>query len=134
MKVEIARFKYSSLIKCTEKIGSFSILVNELNGLEANSLQSAALDLTEKLGSKSAVIIAGLPEKNHNLLFVVSFGSELIAKGFHAGKFINKIAKICSGGGGGKSNFAQAGAKDFTKLNEALVFAKKSLTDEIRNY
>ena len=134
LKVEIARFKYSSLIKCTEKIGSFSILVNELNGLEANSLQSAALDLTEKLGSKSAVIIAGLPEKNHNLLFVVSFGSELIAKGFHAGKFINKIAKICSGGGGGKSNFAQAGAKDFTKLNEALVFAKKSLTDEIRNY
>jgi len=45
----------------------------------------------------------------------------------HAGKLINEIARICSGGGGGKPNFAQAGAKDIDKLSDALDYAKNYL-------
>ena len=135
MKDEIAYYKYSSLISSAEKVSSFSILVSQIDGLDGNSLQSAALNLTSQLGDKSLVILGGIPNpENKKLLFVVSFGDAIVKIGFHAGKLINDIAKICSGGGGGKPNFAQAGAKDIDKLNLALEYARNDLFKKLRSY
>ena len=135
MKDEIAYFKYSSLISSAEKVSSFSILVSQIDGLDGNSLQSAALNLTSQLGDKSLVILGGIPNpENKKLLFVVSLGDAIVKIGFHAGKLINDIAKICSGGGGGKPNFAQAGAKDIDKLNLALEYARNDLFKKLKSY
>jgi len=135
MKEEIAHFKYSTLLPHVEKIGSFSILVSQIDGLDGSSLQSAALDLTSKLGENSVIILGGLPDRtNKKLLFAVSFGKEIVKKDLHAGKLINEIAKICSGGGGGKPNFAQAGAKDINKLSDALDYARKEITQKLQFY
>ena len=128
MKDEIAYFKYSSIKSSAEIVNSFSILVNQIDGLDGNSLQSAALNLTSHLGNKAIVILGGIPNpENRKLLFVVSLGDDAIKIGLHAGKLINEIARICSGGGGGKPNFAQAGAKDIDKLSDALDYAKNYL-------
>ncbi len=128
MKDEIAYFKYSSIKSSSEKVNSFSILVNQIDGLDANSLQSASLNLTSHLGDKAIVILGGIPNpENKKLLFVVSLGDDAVKIGLHAGKLINEIARICSGGGGGKPNFAQAGAKDIDKLSDALDYAKNYL-------
>ena len=135
MKDEIAYFKYSSLISSAEKINSFAILVSQIDGLDGNSLQSAALNLTTQLGDKALVILGGIPNpENKKLLFVVSLGDAVVKIGFHAGKLINEIASICSGGGGGKPNFAQAGAKDIDKLNVALDYAKNHLKKNLESY
>lgn len=128
MKDEIAYFKYSSIKSSAEIVNSFSILVNQIDGLDGNSLQSAALNLTSHLGNKAIVILGGIPNpENRKLLFVVSLGDDAVQIGLHAGKLINEIARICSGGGGGKPNFAQAGAKDIDKLSDALDYAKNYL-------
>ncbi len=135
MKKEIAYFKYSSLSSSAVKIGVCSMLISQIDGLDGNALQSAALDLTSKLGEKSVVVLAGIPDReNKKLLIVVSLGNDLVKQHFHAGKVINDIAKICSGGGGGKPNFAQAGAKDVEKLNEALEYARKDLKKKLLFY
>ena len=128
MKDEIAYFKYSSIKSSAEIVNSFSILVNQIDGLDGNSLQSAALNLTSHLGNKAILILGGIPNpENRKLLFVVSLGDDAVKIGLHAGKLINEIARICSGGGGGKPNFAQAGAKDIDKLSDALDYAKNYL-------
>ncbi|MDC3148577.1 alanine--tRNA ligase, partial [bacterium] len=59
MKDEIAYFKYSSIKSSAEIVNSFSILVNQIDGLDGNSLQSAALNLTSHLGNKAIVILGG---------------------------------------------------------------------------
>ena len=111
------------------------MIISQLDGLDGNSLQSAALDLTSKLGDKSVVILGGIPDKeNRKLLFVVSFGEDLVKRGMHAGKLINDISRICSGGGGGKPNFAQAGGKDIDKLSDALEYARKDLRTKLLSY
>ena len=38
-----------------------------------------------------------------------------------AGNWIKEIAPILGGGGGGRPDFAQAGGKDVSKIDEALV-------------
>ena len=135
MKDEIAYFKYSSIKSSAEIVNSFSILVNQIDGLDGNSLQSAALNLTSHLGNKAIVILGGIPNpENRKLLFVVSLGDDAVKIGLHAGKLINEIARICSGGGGGKPNFAQAGAKDIDKLSDALDYAKNYLQKTLESY
>ena len=135
MKDEIAYFKYSSIKSSAEIVNSFSILVNQIDGLDGNSLQSAALNLTSHLGNKAIVILGGIPNpENRKLLFVVSLGDDVVKIGLHAGKLINEIARICSGGGGGKPNFAQAGAKDIDKLSDALDYAKNYLQKTLASH
>jgi len=100
MKDEITYFKYSSIKSSSKIVNSFPILVNQIDGLDANALQSAALNLTSHLGNKAIVILGGIPNpENRKLLFVVSLGDDAVKIGLHAGKLINEIARICSGGG-----------------------------------
>ncbi len=135
MKDEIAYFKYSSIKSSAEIVNSFSILVNQIDGLDGNSLQSAALNLTSHLGNKAIVILGGIPNpENRKLLFVVSLGDDAVKIGLHAGKLINEIARICSGGGGGNPKFAQAGAKDIDKLSDALDYAKNYLQKTLASH
>ena len=44
-----------------------------------------------------------------------------------AGNFIKEIAPIVNGGGGGRADFAQAGGKDTSKIDEALNKAKEKV-------
>ena len=134
MQSELAHFQYSTLASKAKQLGSSLILISELNGLDGNTLQSAASELTEKLGINSAVLLAGVPNDSKKLLFVASFGSDLIQMGMHAGKFINNVARMCNGGGGGKPSLAQAGAKDIKKLNEAFKYAESELITQLNNY
>ena len=48
-----------------------------------------------------------------------------------AGDWIKAVAPIVGGGGGGRPDFAQAGGKDPSKINEAKDFALKFLKDNI---
>jgi len=131
---ELASLKYMALLSSVEIISSCSTIIHQLDGLDGNMLQSAGLDLISKLGSNSAVIIGGIPDKKHKkLLFVVSLGSDLVRRGFHAGKIVNNIAVICTGGGGGKPNIAQAGAKNVDKIDEAFKYAKDFLLENLNN-
>ena len=103
--------------------------------MDGNSLQSAALNLTSYFGNKSIVILGGIPNpENRKLLFAVSLSDDAVKIGLHAGKLINEIASICSGGGGGKPNFAQAGAKNIDKLTVALDYAKNHLQKILESY
>ena len=131
---ELASLKYMALLSSVEIISSCSIIIHQLDGLDGNMLQSAGLDLISKLGSNSAVIIGGIPDKKHKkLLFVVSLGSDLVRRGFHAGKIVNNIAVICTGGGGGKPSIAQAGAKNVDKIDDAFKYAKNFLLENLKN-
>ena len=55
----------------------------------------------------------------------------MIKKGLHAGKIAKEMAAISSGGGGGREDFAMAGGKDPSKLNEALEYVYKLAKKEL---
>ena len=132
MKLELSKFKSNELLSQVETVSTYRILITQLNGLGGDLLQSAALDLVMKLGSKALVILGGIPDQSGGkALFVASLGSDIVQQGLHAGKLINDIARICSGGGGGKANIAQAGAKNINKLDEALVFARSKILSKL---
>ena len=54
------------------------------------------------------------------LNFAAGCGKEAVAKGAHAGRLVKAVAQIAGGNGGGKPELAMAGAKDESKIPEAL--------------
>ena len=102
-----------------EKIGELNLIVdilpsgdikNYIDELK-NRYPSIAVMLFQKKGDK--VLIAS-GSKNCNI---------------HAGNWIKAIAPILKGGGGGRPDFAQAGGKDSSKIEEAIKEAKKYVKD-----
>ncbi|MBI3591743.1 MAG: alanine--tRNA ligase [Candidatus Melainabacteria bacterium] len=77
-----------------------------------------------KSESSSVFIIADITSEN-KLTFFVGVTKDLIQKGIKAKDLVNKIAEITGGRGGGRDDFAQAGGKDISKVNDALEFGKK---------
>ena len=127
-KQELALAKSDSLLSQAETVGEYKILVANMGELDAKSLQSAAERLQQKLG-ESAVVIASIPSEG-KVSLVAAFSQKVIKeKQLQAGKFIGGIAQICSGGGGGRLNLAQAGGRDASKLGEALDAAKQKLIE-----
>jgi alanyl-tRNA synthetase len=125
IKGELAIAKSEQLLIQAISIGEFKIIIAELGDVDANSLQTAAERLLNKLG-EGAIVLASIPEPDKVSLVAV-FSKGVNAKGLQAGKFIGNIAKICGGGGGGRPNLAQAGGRDASKVKEALAAAKAEL-------
>jgi alanyl-tRNA synthetase len=125
VKGELAIVKSEQLLTQAQTIGEFKIIIAELGDVDANSLQTAAERLLNKLG-EGAIVLASIPEPD-KVSLVAAFSKGVNAKGLQAGKFIGNIAKICGGGGGGRPNLAQAGGRDASKVKEALGVAKADL-------
>jgi len=99
--------------------------------LQANPKQ--LLDLANrvqsKLGQPSAVVLGGEFGGKAGLVALVS--KDAVERGLSAGSIIREIAPIVGGGGGGRDDMAQAGGKDPSKLDEALVAARAAVEREI---
>jgi alanyl-tRNA synthetase len=125
LKGELAIAKSDALLSQAEPAGSVKILVAQLEGVDAESLKTAAERLLQKLG-EGAVVLGSVPEPD-KVSLVAAFSPDVNQKGLQAGKFIGAIAKLCGGGGGGRPNLAQAGGKDASKLPDALAEARNQL-------
>ncbi|MGB6296249.1 MAG: alanine--tRNA ligase [Rivularia sp. (in: cyanobacteria)] len=123
---QLAIAKSDSLLETVESVGKYKYLVAKMEGVDAESLKTAAERLQQKIGSNAAVVLGSSLEEG-KVSLVAAFGKEINQKGVQAGKFIGAVAKMCGGGGGGRPNLAQAGGRDASKLPEALEKAKGDL-------
>ena len=125
VKGQLALAKADSLLAQAEAVGEFHILIAQLDGVDPESLKTAAEQLQQKL-TNGAVVLGSVPEPD-KVSLVAAFSPAVIQKGLQAGKLVGAIAKLTGGGGGGRPNLAQAGGRDASKLPEALAEAKKQL-------
>jgi len=108
----------SDLLAKSEKAGEVSFIASRVPALSQDALRSLADSLVERLGS--GVVVLAAEEENQSPM-VAKVSADLVKKGFHAGKILGEVARIAGGGGGGRPDFAQAGAKDLSRLDEALA-------------
>ncbi len=116
-------------IKEAQKAASVKIESDEIGGVSVIIADYPAGDIKEKIDE-----IKNQHDKVAAMLFQIKGDKVLIAAGVKgadakAGEWIKRVAPILGGGGGGRPDFAQAGGKDVSKLEEAKQEARKYLEE-----
>ena len=111
----------STLIENAEDINGIKLITKRLDGATTDDMRSLSDTIKDKTSSVAMVFAAVNDDK---VTFLVSLSDDLVEKGLHAGNIVKEVAKVAGGGGGGKANMAQAGAKDISKIDEAFSVAK----------
>ncbi|MGA2409657.1 MAG: alanine--tRNA ligase [Candidatus Binataceae bacterium] len=93
------------------------IVTRKVDGVEARALREMADRMRQKYGS--AVVALGSDLGDNKAALLVAVTSDL-AQRIKAGDIVKQIAPIIGGTGGGRADFAQAGGRDASKLDEAL--------------
>jgi alanyl-tRNA synthetase len=100
------------------------VLVRHLKGTGIDTLKLMA----EKLAQANAshlILLAG--DADGKAGFVASVSEDWIQRGIKAGDLVKQAAEICEGGGGGRPNFAQAGGKNPSNIQNALQAVQDTL-------
>ncbi|KAM7259147.1 hypothetical protein ACFE04_014888 [Oxalis oulophora] len=129
LRAKVAVSKASVIANKAFEVGTsktIRVLVESMDDTDADALKSAAEHVIDTLGDPAAVFLGSCPGKG-KVSLVAAFSPSVVELGVQAGKFIGPIAKVCGGGGGGRSNFAQAGGRKPEKLSEALEKARVDL-------
>jgi alanyl-tRNA synthetase len=102
--------------------------------LEADVLKDFATNLKENLEAKGLLVwlfFIGAFDEKVTILGACSKSLAEIDK-FKVNNLIKSAANICGGGGGGRPDFAQAGAKNIAKIPEALAMIKDTVLEGVR--
>ena len=110
------------IAKTAVDTGGVNLVTRSLPTADAAALSSLADGIADRLKS-AVVVLAGVSDGR--VMFVTKVTPDLVTKGLHAGNIIREVAKAAGGGGGGKPEFAQAGAKDPSKVDSALALASE---------
>lgn len=89
-----------------------------------------ALD-NEANGKANQVTLGAVVTEDGKIQFLCKVGADAAAKGAHAGNLLREVAKVAGGGGGGKADFATAGGRDASKVDEALAIAESVLGNQL---
>ncbi|MDF2653542.1 MAG: alaS [Bacillota bacterium] len=109
------------LIAEAKVIKDVRLITKAFKDYDINDLRT----LSDQVKAESkGVIIVFATEASGKVTFMVSVSDDLLEKGYHAGNMIKQIAAAAGGGGGGKADMAQAGAKDPSKIKDALALAE----------
>jgi len=120
MKARGASEKAGDLAESAREANGVKYVTATLPTVDVPTLRKLADVTTDKLKS-GMVVLAGVSDGK--VLFVSKVTPDLVGRGFHAGNTLREVAKIAGGGGGGRPEFAQAGGKDASKVDEALAKA-----------
>jgi len=111
-----------------KQIGKVSYILTRLDGYDVADLRVITDRLKDQVNSLVVVLASVKDGKVH---FAGGATKDIVSKGVHVGKLIGEIAKIADGGGGGRADMAQAGAKDVMKVDEALLIAEEVLMKQL---
>lgn len=103
-----------------------------VESLEDADMQETTLvaDQLVEGNPKRVAVVAGT--SNGKVMLVAKVGEEARSRGAHAGNLVRDLAKIVGGGGGGRPDFATAGGKDPSRVNEALSIAEAVLRKQVQ--
>lgn len=123
LNAEMTKLKSADMFSSAVDVDGIELYTAKVEGTTPDALRSMGDDVKTK-GDNVVAVLAGVNGDKAN--FVAVCGKGAIAKGVKAGDLVKEVAKIANGGGGGRPDSAMAGAKDITKIDEAL-----SKTEEI---
>ena len=132
-ELEAANEKLSASKMDSMMSGAADVKGIKLIAVKIEDNANAARALTDKVKSEMADAVCLVAAVSGGKLnFVAGCGKEAVARGAHAGMLCKAVSAICGGNGGGRPDSAMSGAKDISKVDEALSAAASILSDMVK--
>jgi alanyl-tRNA synthetase len=117
------------LVAGAEQIGGVPVVVQPVEGLEADGLRELSEAVRQKLGDAAVVLGSA---SNGRVHLVANVAPAVVERGVKAGDVVRAAAQAAGGGGGGRDTMAQAGGRDPEKLPAALATARAEIEKALR--
>lgn len=114
LRGEIAKGRVADLMKNAVEVNGMKVYTGYFAGTNADALRQMAQGIEDGIA-----VLCG--EQGGKVTIAASCGKSAIAAGVKAGALVKAVAAVTGGNGGGKPDFAMAGAKDVSKVDEALA-------------
>ena len=117
LNAKLAGGAADEIMQGAKEINGITVVCGRVDGANVDALRNLGDGFKAKLDCGVIVLASSEGGK----VSIVSMATKTaVERGAHAGNIVREVAKVCGGGGGGKPESAQAGAKDASKIEEAL--------------
>lgn len=124
----MAASRIEGLFEHAPEIDGIKIITAFFSGTGTDALRS----MCDRIKSHTEPVIAVLAGAGEGKASIVATASEAAQKmGVKAGQLVKEVAILTGGNGGGRPDFAMAGAKDADKIDTALA-AVKDIVEKLR--
>ena len=118
LRGEIAKGRVADLMKNAVEVNGIKVYTGYFASTTPDALRQMAASIEDGIA-----VLCG--EQGGKVTIAASCGKSAIAAGVKAGALVKAVAAVTGGNGGGKPDFAMAGAKDVSKVDEALAKASE---------
>ncbi len=129
IKSKIASGTIDNYIQDAKDIKGVKYIVADFENMNADELRNMGDKFKDKL-DKGIIVLTSFDEEKITMIAMAT--KSAVISGVHAGNLIKEIMKLTGGSGGGRPDMAQGGAKDKSKLKEALKHIPSILELQIK--
>ena len=115
---QVAKANLQGVFQNAQEVAGIKVVFALLSGTAPDALR-ALCDKAKEYEEPLAAVFAGIAGGKASLAAACNKAAQ--EKGLKAGQLVKEVAMLTGGNGGGRPDFAMAGAKDQTKLDEALA-------------
>ena len=128
---EVSKYEVDKIVASNLKtVGDVNVVVARVQPMPASALMNMADMIKAKIGS-SVIVLASVYEDKP--VFIAAATQDMVQRGIHSGKLVKKAADVAGGGGGGRPEMAQAGARNADKIDEALAAVPGFIEDLLKS-
>ncbi|MBA3469042.1 MAG: alanine--tRNA ligase, partial [Herpetosiphonaceae bacterium] len=118
LRAQIAGGHVDRLLSERKRHNGIAYIAARVEAPDAEGFRSLGEQLRERIESGIVVLGSVLDDKP---MLLVAVTPDLVKAGRHAGNLVKTLAAAIGGGGGGRPDFAQAGGRDASGLDQALA-------------
>ena len=128
---ELTEIRSGSMFDNAAEIDGLKLITANAGEVSVDELRQLC-DKAKSTGENVVAVIAAINSAKGSANFAVSCGKDAVAKGVKAGDVVRAVAQKAGGNGGGKPDFAMAGAKELDKVDSALAAANEIVSSLIK--
>ncbi len=118
LNAKLAQNRLEGVFQNAQEVEGVKVVYALLSGTGSDALR-ALCDKAKERSEAIVAVFAGVSDGKATLAAVCSKAAQ--EKGLKAGVLVKEVAQLCGGNGGGRPDFAMAGAKDQSKRDDALA-------------
>ncbi len=120
LTAQLTEMRSGSLFDSAVEVDTLKVIAANAGEVTVDELRQLS-DKAKSEGDNVVAVFGAVNKEKGSASFAACCAPEAVKRGVKAGDVVRAVAKLAGGNGGGKPDFAMAGAKDIAKVDEAIA-------------